>query len=76
RLSASLVAWLLMGLAFVGTVPPLWQFFSIRHAIDRVYGRPIELGWGLWLTAAGFLIVATAGATMLLSKIKALSTKR
>jgi len=60
RLSTSLVAWLLMGLAFVGAVPPLWQFFSIRHAINRVYGQPIELGWGLWLTVAGFPIIVTA----------------
>ncbi|MEA1905152.1 MAG: hypothetical protein U9M97_04660, partial [Candidatus Hadarchaeota archaeon] len=76
RLSASLVAWLLMGLAFVGTVPPLCQFFSIRHALDRVYGRPIQAGWGLWLTAAGFLTVAAAGAIMLLGKTEALSAKR
>lgn len=75
RLSASVAAWLLMGLAFVGAVPPLWQFFSIRNAIERVYSQPIELGWGLWLTAGGFLIVAAVGATMLLGKKEALSTK-
>lgn len=72
---ASVVAWLLIALAPVGAIPPLCQFFSIRDAIERVYGCPIDLGWGLWLTAAGFLIVAAGGATMLLGKTETLSTK-
>jgi len=75
RPSASLAAWLMVALALAGAILPLWQFFSIRDALDRVYGQPIRIGWGLWLTAAGFLIVAAAGAIMLLGKVGVFSTK-
>ena len=68
RFSSPVTAWLVIGFALVGIVPPLWQFFSIRGAISRVYGRPVELGWGLGLTAAGFLIVALKEAASLLTK--------
>jgi hypothetical protein len=46
--------------AAVGTVVPLWQFWAVRPAIDRVYGRPISLGWGLWLMPLGFAALVAA----------------
>ncbi len=61
RLPRAVVAGLLIIVSFAGAIPPLWQFFSIRSALDRVYGQPIHIGWGLWLTVAGFLVVAGAG---------------
>ena len=61
RLPKAIVAGLLIAVSLAGALPPLWQFLSIRSALDRVYGQPIHIGWGLWVTAAGFLIVAGAG---------------
>jgi len=61
RLPRAVEAGLLIVISLVGAIPPLWQFLSIRSALDRVYGQPIHIGWGLWLTVAGFLVVAGAG---------------
>ncbi len=61
RLSKAMVAGLLIVISLAGAIPPLWQFFSIRSVLDSVYGQPIHIGWGLWLTAAGFLVMAGAG---------------
>ena len=65
RLPRAIVAVLLIVISLVGAIPPLWQFFSIHSALDRVYGQPIHIGWGLWLTVAGFLVVAGAGGWIL-----------
>ena len=54
----------MMVLALLGAGPPLWQFFSIREAVNRAYGWPVQVGWGLWVTALGFFIVI-AGAVIL-----------
>jgi hypothetical protein len=61
RLPGAIVAGLLIAIPLAGAVLPLWQFFSIRHALDQVYGQPVHIGWGLWLTAVGFLVVAGSG---------------
>lgn len=47
--------------AGIGTAIPLWQFFAVRPAIDRVYNKPVVLGWGWWLMSLGFvwLVFAT-----------------
>ncbi len=65
RLPKAVVAGLLIVISLVGAIPPVWQFLSIRSALDRVYGQPIHVGWGLWLMAAGFLVVAGAGGWIL-----------
>ena len=65
RLPRAIMAALLIVVSLAGAIPPLWQFFSIRDALDRVYGQPIHVGWGLWLMAAGFLVVAGAGVWIL-----------
>ena len=46
--------------AIIGTAIPLWQFFALRPAIDRVYHKPVVLGWGLWLMPAGFALFVGA----------------
>jgi len=61
RLPRAVVAGLLIVVSLAGAIPPVWQFLSIRSALDRVYGQPIHIGWGLWLMVAGFLVVAGAG---------------
>lgn len=68
-LSKAIVAALLIVISLAGTILPLWQFLSIRSALDRVYGQPIHVGWGLWLMAVGFLVVAGTGARMLVGEM-------
>jgi len=51
-------------LAILGAGPPLWQFFSIREVVNRAYGWPVQVGWGLWIMVLGFLVVM-AGAVAL-----------
>jgi hypothetical protein len=51
-----LTAVVVMVLALLGAVLPLWQFFAIRKVVNRAYGWPVQVGWGLWVTALGFLI--------------------
>lgn len=65
RLSRVVMVALLIIVSLAGAIPPGWQFLSIRSALDRVYGQPIHIGWGLWLTAVGFLVVAGAATGML-----------
>ena len=45
---------------------PVWQFLRVRSAIDKVYGRPVTLGWGLWLMPVGFGLVVLV---LLLSRV-------
>jgi len=64
-LPRAVMAALLIVVSLAGAIPPVWQFFSIRSALDRVYGQPIHVGWGLWLMVAGFLVVTGAGGWIL-----------
>jgi len=43
-----------------GAAIPLWQFFVVRPAIERVYNKPVTLGWGVWLMPLGFALVVIA----------------
>lgn len=71
RLSWPVIALFISLIAVAGTAIPLWQFFAARPAIERVYNRPVTLGWGLWLMPLGFaLTVATAWWPILVSKAK------
>jgi hypothetical protein len=51
-------------LALLGAALPLWQFFSIRDAVNRAYGWPVQVGWGLWVMVFGFLIVIVGTVTL------------
>jgi len=76
RLTRAAIGVLLIVISLAGVIPPLWQFFSIRSVLDRLYGRPIQVGWGLWLMVAGFLVLATAGTRALIEqKVGSLSLK-
>jgi hypothetical protein len=61
QLSLKTLAGLLILLTLTAIVPPVWQFLAIREALDRVYGQPVVLGWGLWVTGLGFLMVLAIG---------------
>ena len=65
RLSSRRMAVTMIVLALLGTVPPLWQFFAIREAVNRAYGWPVQVGWGLWVTVLGFLIIVIVEAAHL-----------
>ena len=54
----------MMVLALLGAGSPLWQFFAIREAVNRAYGWPVQVGWGLWVTVLGFLIVMAGAVTL------------
>jgi len=54
----------MMVLALLGAGPPLWQFLAIREAVNRAYGWPVQVGWGLWGTVLGFLIVMAGAVTL------------
>jgi len=69
RLSKAVVAGLLTVISLLGTIPPMRQFLSIRSALDSVYGQPIDIGWGLWLMAVGFLVAAGMATKMLVDQI-------
>ncbi len=56
------------GLSLAAATLPQWQFFAIRPAIATAYGAPIRVGWGLWLTALGFIAVAATGAAVLIGR--------
>ena len=64
-LSPRLLAFAMMVLALLGAGPPLWQFLAIREAVNRAYGWPVQVGWGLWATVLGFLVIMAGAATLL-----------
>ena len=64
HLPSRLTAAAMIALAFLGAGPPLWQFFAIREAVNRAYGWPVQVGWGLWVTVLGFLIVMAGAVTL------------
>ncbi|HUW12177.1 MAG TPA: hypothetical protein VM537_20795 [Anaerolineae bacterium] len=53
-----------LALALAAGSIPVWQFLRLRPAIDAVYGRPVTLGWGLWLMPAGFGLVVVVLALL------------
>lgn len=57
RLPRRWVSILLALLTLVGTASPIVQFLSVRDALSAVYGRPITIGWGVWLMVGGTLAV-------------------
>jgi hypothetical protein len=68
RLPGAVMAALLIVVSLAGAIPSVWQLLSIRSALDRVYGQPIHVGWGLWLMVAGFLVVVASGTWMLVGR--------
>ena len=64
RLSNRLVHLMLIGLALLGTLPAVAQFFAVRPLLDQAYGWPTRPGWGLWVMIVGFaFVIVAAGGT-------------
>jgi hypothetical protein len=48
---------------------PVWQFISLKPAVDAVYGSPVSFGWGLFTCLGGLtLMAATSLALFLVSR--------
>jgi hypothetical protein len=56
---------LLILAALVGSVPALWQFLSIRGAVESVYAANLGWGWGLAAFIGGWGLVAVSGGGLL-----------
>lgn len=54
--SALLLIRVMLGLA--GLALPLWAFWRVKLILDGLYGRPIVVGPGLYVTTGGFALVA------------------
>jgi hypothetical protein len=48
---------LVVTLALAGAVPALWQFVLLRPLVVALYNAPLNLGWGLIICAAGFVLL-------------------
>ncbi len=62
RMTRQWVDVLLALLALAGTIGPIVQFLSLHDALSAVYGRPITIGWGVWLMLVGMLVVLAGTA--------------
>jgi hypothetical protein len=62
--SNRVVGGLLLALGLVGAVPALWQFMTLRGAIEAVYGARLGWGWGLGVFLVGWALVGVAGARL------------
>ncbi|MCR4407831.1 MAG: hypothetical protein NUW24_13080 [Anaerolineae bacterium] len=60
RLSDRVAQLLLTMLACLGPLPAIAQFCAIRPALERAYGWPLPIGWGLWVMVVGFAFVIAA----------------
>ncbi len=54
------LSWVLTLLALAAIVVPIGQFWVIQPALDRVYGRPIAMGWGPGVMALGLALLIIA----------------
>jgi hypothetical protein len=44
-------------LTLAGTAGSIIQFLSLRDALSVVYGRPVSIGWGVWVMVAGMSVI-------------------
>ncbi|MCS7220250.1 MAG: hypothetical protein RML36_00110 [Anaerolineae bacterium] len=54
------LVWTIAALSLAAVVIPIVQFLTIRPALDRVYGRPIAIGWGPGVMAIGLALLAVS----------------
>lgn len=57
------IVWLLLLLlALCGAIFPTWQYWAIRPLVAHWLQKPVGVGAGVWLNAAGHLLLAAAAA--------------
>jgi hypothetical protein len=53
---------LMSGLMFIwfilGALLPTAQYIWMKPAIETIYNRPVQIGWGLWAGLFGFILLA------------------
>lgn len=63
RIPARVAAAALVMLALVGVIPAVWQLMRLSEPLARLYGSPMQSGWGVVATVAGGLLLV-AGALL------------
>lgn len=63
RLPAPIAAFLVLLLALPAMTLPVAAFTQLRPALDAIYGQPIIVGRGPWLTSLGLSLVSLASLT-------------
>ncbi len=56
--AARLPRWLVIALALLGALLPLWLFFPIRDLVSNILGAPLGVGPGVWFHVLGHLLAA------------------
>lgn len=60
RAPGSLWPWLMMAIVTaLGALLPTLQYLAVRPLVEEIMRRPIGIGLGVWLNAAGCLLAAT-----------------
>lgn len=61
RSSPTALLLLRIAIGLAGLALPVWAFWRVKLILDGLYGRPIVVGPGLFVTAGGFTLLAIAG---------------
>jgi hypothetical protein len=64
-LPRALLALAVAGAALAALLLPLLQFLRVRPAIEALYGHGLPLGWGVYATAAGLLLLTATSLALL-----------
>jgi hypothetical protein len=57
RIRMTWLSCVLTPLSLAAIAVPIGQFWAIRPALDRVYGRPVTIGWGPGVMTAGLVLL-------------------
>jgi hypothetical protein len=61
--------WLLMAIvAVLGAILPTVAYFAIQPVTEAILRRPIAIGPGVWLNAAGWLVVVVVATTEFMAR--------
>lgn len=60
----------------VGFILPLWAFWWVKPILDGLYGRPVVIGPGLFITSGGFALLALSALVVLARSIRAREASR
>ncbi|MCZ7574701.1 MAG: hypothetical protein M5U01_39630 [Ardenticatenaceae bacterium] len=65
-----------VALGLAGLTLPLWAFWRVKLILDGLYGRPIVVGPGLFVTLGGFTLLAVTGVRALIQPGRAPASRR
>jgi hypothetical protein len=70
RLPLSLRSALAATLGLVATALPSWQLFTVKPAIDGVYGQAVGIGWGLLTCLSGLSLMIAVSTALFLASLQ------